>query len=93
VHRLAAGGERVGRDQPGIVVLAHPAGVAIHDMAHALGALSLGLYRDALEDEVQYLLAFAEVKAVIAEASSSAITAFTSAKASRYWTSSSSASR
>jgi hypothetical protein len=28
---------------------------------------SLGLYRDALEDEVQYLLAFAEVKAVIAE--------------------------
>jgi long-chain acyl-CoA synthetase len=35
--------------------------------AHAIGAQSLGVYRDALEDEVAYLLAFAGAKAVIAE--------------------------
>ncbi|RAI55221.1 AMP-binding protein [Roseicella frigidaeris] len=35
--------------------------------AHAIGARSLGLYRDALEEEVAYLLRFAEAKAVIAE--------------------------
>jgi long-chain acyl-CoA synthetase len=35
--------------------------------AHAIGARSLGVYRDALEDEVAYLLEFAGAKAVIAE--------------------------
>lgn len=35
--------------------------------AHAIGAQSLGVYRDALEEEVAYLLAFAGAKAVIAE--------------------------
>jgi long-chain acyl-CoA synthetase len=35
--------------------------------AHALGARSLGIYRDALEDEVAYLLEFCGVKAVLAE--------------------------
>jgi long-chain acyl-CoA synthetase len=35
--------------------------------AHAIGARSLGCYRDALEDEVAYLLAFAGASAVIAE--------------------------
>ncbi|MBX6373635.1 MAG: long-chain fatty acid--CoA ligase [Acetobacteraceae bacterium] len=35
--------------------------------AHALGARSLGIYRDALEDEVAYLLEFSGAKAVIAE--------------------------
>ena len=34
---------------------------------HAIGARSLGVYRDALEDEVAYLLEFAGAKAVIAE--------------------------
>ncbi|WP_431270105.1 AMP-binding protein [Dankookia sp. P2] len=34
---------------------------------HAIGGQSLGVYRDALEDEVAYLLAFAGAKAVIAE--------------------------
>jgi long-chain acyl-CoA synthetase len=34
---------------------------------HAVGGLSLGLYRDALEEEVAYLLAYAEVKLVFAE--------------------------
>jgi long-chain acyl-CoA synthetase len=35
--------------------------------AHALGALTLGMYRDALEDEVAYLLNYGEAKAVFAE--------------------------
>ena len=35
--------------------------------AHAVGARSLGLYRDVLEEEVGYLLAFAGATAVIAE--------------------------
>jgi long-chain acyl-CoA synthetase len=35
--------------------------------AHALGAKSLGIYRDALDDEVAYLLEFSGATAVIAE--------------------------
>jgi len=35
--------------------------------AHAIGARSLGIYRDSLEDEVAYLLEFCGVKAVLAE--------------------------
>ncbi len=35
--------------------------------AHAVGARSLGIYRDALEDEAAYLLEFCGVKAVFAE--------------------------
>jgi long-chain acyl-CoA synthetase len=35
--------------------------------AHGIGAQSLGIYRDALEEEVAYLLRFAAAKAVIAE--------------------------
>ena len=35
--------------------------------AHAIGARSLGVYRDALDDEVAYLLEFAGASAVIAE--------------------------
>ena len=34
---------------------------------HALGCLSLGLYRDALDEEVEYLLAFSGAAAVICE--------------------------
>ncbi len=56
-----------GGDVVGLIGDNRPDWVAGEIAAHALGALSLGLYRDALEDEVQYLLAFAEVKAVIAE--------------------------
>jgi long-chain acyl-CoA synthetase len=35
--------------------------------AHSVGALTLGVYRDALEEEVAYLLTYGEVKAVFAE--------------------------
>lgn len=35
--------------------------------AHAVGAMSLGVYRDVLEDELTYLLTYAEVRVVLAE--------------------------
>jgi long-chain acyl-CoA synthetase len=35
--------------------------------AHALGALSLGIYQDSIHDEVKYLITHAEAKIVIAE--------------------------
>ncbi len=35
--------------------------------AHAVRALSLGIYRDALDDEVAYLLNYAEVRVVLVE--------------------------
>ncbi|WP_298952103.1 long-chain fatty acid--CoA ligase [uncultured Methylobacterium sp.] len=44
-----------------------PDWVAGEIAAHALGALSLGLYRDALEDEVHYLLDYGEARVAFAE--------------------------
>ena len=35
--------------------------------AHAAGAASLGMYRDALDEEIEYLLTYAEAKIVLAE--------------------------
>lgn len=35
--------------------------------AHAVGAMSLGIYRDALDDEVAYLVTYADVHIVLAE--------------------------
>ncbi|MEO1226380.1 MAG: long-chain fatty acid--CoA ligase [Pseudomonadota bacterium] len=35
--------------------------------AHAAGAMSLGIYRDALDAEIEYLLTYAEAKLVLAE--------------------------
>ncbi|HEV2626149.1 MAG TPA: AMP-binding protein, partial [Xanthobacteraceae bacterium] len=35
--------------------------------AHAIGAMSLGIYRDALDEEVSYLLNYSEAKLVFAE--------------------------
>ena len=35
--------------------------------AHAVGAMSLGIYRDALEDEVAYLISYADIAVVLAE--------------------------
>lgn len=35
--------------------------------AHGTGAMSMGIYRDALDDEVAYLLSYAEAKVVFAE--------------------------
>jgi long-chain acyl-CoA synthetase len=35
--------------------------------AHAIGCMSLGIYRDVLDDEAEYLIAYAECAAIIAE--------------------------
>jgi long-chain acyl-CoA synthetase len=35
--------------------------------AHAAGAMSLGIYRDALDDEVAYLVTYAEIRLIVAE--------------------------
>jgi long-chain acyl-CoA synthetase len=44
-----------------------PDWVAGEIAAHAIGAMSLGMYRDALDEEVAYLLTTADVKIVFAE--------------------------
>ncbi|GJE01558.1 long-chain fatty acid--CoA ligase [Methylobacterium isbiliense] len=54
-------------DVVGLIGDNRPDWVAGEIAAHALGALSLGLYRDALEDEVHYLLDYGEARVVFAE--------------------------
>ncbi|MEQ1612730.1 MAG: AMP-binding protein, partial [Hyphomicrobiaceae bacterium] len=54
-------------DTIAIVGDSRPDWVAAAIGAHAVGAMTLGLYQDGLEAELSYLLAFAEVKVVVAE--------------------------
>lgn len=54
-------------DVVGLIGDNRPDWVAGEIAAHALGALTLGLYRDALEDEVHYLLDYGEARVVFAE--------------------------
>ena len=45
-----------------------PAGLGLGEIAaHAVGALSLGIYRDALDEEVAYLITYSGARAVFAE--------------------------
>src|SRR4029077_17624674 len=44
-----------------------PDWVAAEIAAHAIGAMSLGLYRDVLDEEAAYLLSYGEAKLVLAE--------------------------
>jgi len=44
-----------------------PDWAAVEIAAHAIGAMSLGVYRDALDEEVSYLLTYSEAKLVFAE--------------------------
>jgi long-chain acyl-CoA synthetase len=70
VKALALGLHRLGLGAGDVVALIgdnRPDWVCGELAAHAIGGLSLGLYRDALEDEVAHLLAHAEVKLVFAE--------------------------
>jgi long-chain acyl-CoA synthetase len=70
VKALALGLHRLGLSSGDVIALIgdnRPDWVCGELAAHAIGGLSLGLYRDALEDEVAYLLAYAEVKLVFAE--------------------------
>ncbi len=54
-------------DTVAIIGDSRPDWIAAAVGAHAVRAMSLGLYQDALETEVAYLLAFAEAKVVVAE--------------------------
>src|SRR5262249_50720494 len=54
-------------DVIGIIGDNRPDWVAADIAAHAIGALSLGLYRDVLDEEAAYLLNYGEAKLVFAE--------------------------
>ncbi|MGA9329152.1 MAG: AMP-binding protein, partial [Bradyrhizobium sp.] len=54
-------------DVVGIIGDNRPDWVAAEIAAHAIGGLSLGLYRDVLDEEAAYLLNYGEAKLVVAE--------------------------
>jgi long-chain acyl-CoA synthetase len=54
-------------DVIGIIGDNRPDWVAAEIAAHAVGAMSLGMYRDALDDEVAYLLTHGEARVVFTE--------------------------
>src|SRR5262245_31546706 len=65
---LALAGLGIGRgDVVALIGDNRPDWVAGEVAAHAVGAMSLGMYRDALEEEVTYLLRCGEAKIVFAE--------------------------
>lgn len=58
----------LGRDDViGIIGDNRPDWVAAEIASHAIGAMSLGLYRDVLDEEASYLLTYGEAKLVFAE--------------------------
>jgi long-chain acyl-CoA synthetase len=70
ISQMAAGFAALGVGQGDVVALIgdnRPEWVWGEVAAHACRAMSLGIYRDALEEEVRYLIAYAEPKIVIAE--------------------------
>src|SRR6202045_3649007 len=70
VHDFALGMIELGLargDVVGIIGDNRPDWVAAEIASHAIGALSLGLYRDVLDEEAAYLLNYGEAKLVFAE--------------------------
>src|SRR4051812_2475003 len=70
VHDFALGMIELGLrrgDVIGIIGDNRPDWVAAEIATHAIGAMSLGLYRDVLEEEAAYLLSYGETKLVYAE--------------------------
>src|SRR6202789_3170417 len=70
VHDFALGIVELGLgrgDVIGIIGDNRPDWVAAEIATHAIGALSLGLYRDVLDEEAAYLLNYGEAKLVFAE--------------------------
>ena len=70
VKRIALGLRRLGVGRGDVVALIgnnRPEWVWGEVAAHALGAMSLGLYQDSIGDEVTYLLNYAEAKIIVAE--------------------------
>ena len=70
VHDFALGMVELGLgrgDVIGIIGDNRPDWVAAEIAAHAIGGMSLGLYRDVLDEEAAYLLSYGEAKLVFAE--------------------------
>ncbi|MFZ5735648.1 long-chain fatty acid--CoA ligase [Rhodopseudomonas palustris] len=70
VHDFALGMVELGLgrgDVIGIIGDNRPDWVAAEIASHAIGAMSLGLYRDVLDEEAEYLLNYGEAKLVFAE--------------------------
>ena len=70
VKRIALGLRQLGVARGDVVALIgnnRPEWIWGEVAAHALGAMSLGIYQDSIGDEVSYLLAYAEAKIIIAE--------------------------
>src|SRR5690242_9211121 len=70
VHDFALGLLELGLkrgDVIGIIGDNRPDWVAAEIATHAIGAMSLGLYRDVLDDEAAYLLSYGDAKLVFAE--------------------------
>jgi len=70
VHDFALGMIALGLGQGDVVGIIgdnRPDWVAAEIATHAIGAMSLGIYRDALEEEVGYLLNYGEARLVFAE--------------------------
>ena len=70
MHDFALGMVELGLgrgDVIGIIGDNRPDWVAAEIATHAIGAMSLGLYRDVLDEEAAYLLSYGEAKLVFAE--------------------------
>src|SRR5580692_5669164 len=70
VHDFALGMAELGLgrgDVVGIIGDNRPDWVSAEIAIHAIGAMSLGLYRDVLDEEAAYLLSYGEAKLVFAE--------------------------
>lgn len=70
VRDFALGMTELGLGQGDVIGLIgdnRPDWVAGEIAAHAIGGMSLGLYRDALDDEIAYLISYGEAKLVFAE--------------------------
>ena len=70
VHDFALGMVELGLgrgDVIGIIGDNRPDWVSAEIATHAIGAMSLGLYRDVLDEEAAYLLSYGEAKLVFAE--------------------------
>lgn len=70
VRRMALGLDALGVKRGDVVALIgdnRPQWLMGEIAAHAAGAMSLGIYRDALADEVAYLVTYAEVAVIFAE--------------------------
>jgi long-chain acyl-CoA synthetase len=70
VKRIALGLRQLGVGRGDVVALIgnnRPEWIWGEVAAHALGAMSLGIYQDSIGDEVSYLLTYAEAKIIIAE--------------------------